>query len=135
VLYCENQQGKAYWATSWPFAEFVKREWKDAWLCSAFRNEGAGTASLMIRDAVAATRAYFGEPPSSGMITLIDRKKVRPTFVRGMETWGYTYKLAGFQEVGKTKNGLLVLQLLPDNMPQPERALNDQICLFREGVI
>jgi hypothetical protein len=48
-------------------------------VCSAFRNEGAGIASEMIREAVSATRAYFGDPPPLGMITFIDRKKVKPT--------------------------------------------------------
>ena len=31
-------------------------------------------------------------------------------------------KLAGFREVGETKGGLLALQLLPENMPEPEAA-------------
>lgn len=79
-------------------------------------------ASEMIRDAVAATRAYFGEPPDLGLVTFIDRRKVRPTMVHGLKTWGYTYKLAGFREVGETKGGLLALQLLPGDMPPPEAA-------------
>lgn len=79
----------------------------------------------MIKEAVAATRAHFGEPPELGMITFIDRKKVRPTMVHGEKTWGYTYKLAGFKEVGETKGGLLALQLLPCDMPPPEKARNN----------
>lgn len=31
--------GRAYWVTSFPFAEWVKHEWAGAWICSAFRNE------------------------------------------------------------------------------------------------
>lgn len=31
-------------------------------------------------------------------------------------------KLAGFREVGETKGGLLALQLLPEDMPEPEAA-------------
>ena len=54
-----------------------------------------------------------------------DRRKVRPTMVHGARTWGYTYKLAGFREVGETKGGLLTLQLLPADMPPP--------CAAREG--
>ena len=79
-------------------------------------------ASEMIREAVAATRAHFGEPPELGMITFIDRRKVRPTMVHGAKTWGRTYELAGFRPVGETKGGLLALQLLPADMPPPERA-------------
>lgn len=123
VLYTENARGKAIWVTSFPFAEYVKHQWAGAWICSAFRNEGAGIASTMIREAVAATRAYFGEPPELGMITFIDTKKVRPTKCHGVDTWGYTYKKAGFQLVGKTKKGLLAFQLLPKDMPMPETAL------------
>ena len=76
----------------------------------------------MIIQAVAATRAYFGEPPELGMITFIDSKKVKPTIVHGKPTWGRTYELAGFKFVGKTKGGLLAFQLLPEDMPPPERA-------------
>ncbi len=51
--------GRAFWITSAPFAEFVKHAWAGAWVCSAFRNEGAGRASELIRLAVAATRAML----------------------------------------------------------------------------
>lgn len=94
-----------------------------AWVCSAFRNEGAGRASDMIVQALAATRAVLGEPPELGMITFVDRRKVRPTMVRGVETWGWTYQRAGFRPVGETKGGLLALQILPDAMPPACRPL------------
>lgn len=81
---------RALWVTSWPFPEFVRHAWAGAWVCSCFRNEGAGIASELIRDAVAATRAFYGDPPSLGMVTFIDRRKVRPIKVRGVETWGRT---------------------------------------------
>jgi hypothetical protein len=57
------------------------------------------------------------------MITFINRKKVKPTIIRGVKTWGYTYKKAGFIEVGETKGGLLALQVLPKDMPAAESAL------------
>lgn len=122
VLYTENNNGKAFWVTSWPFAQYVKHAWAEAWVCSAFRNEGAGIASEMIRDAVAATRAFYGTPPPQGMITFIDAKKVKPTMVHGKATWGRTYTLAGFKPVGKTKGGLLAFQLLPEDMPPAKEA-------------
>lgn len=122
VLYAGKPPREAFWVTSWPFAEYVKHAWPGAWVCSAFRNEGAGVASEMIIEAVAATREFFGEPPALGMITFVDRRKVKPTKVRGVETWGYTYRKAGFVDAGETKGGLLALQLMPDAMPNPEAA-------------
>jgi hypothetical protein len=80
-------------------------------------------ASELIREAVAATRAYYGDPPGLGMITFINRKKVKPTIVRGRDVWGWTYRKAGFVDVGDTKGGLLALQLLPAAMPAPHPAL------------
>jgi len=126
VLYAETATGRAFWVTSWPFAEYVKHAWAGAWVCSAFRNEGAGMASTLIRDAVAATQSFFGASPDLGMVTFVDRSKVRPTIVRGKRVWGWTYRQAGFQETGETKGGLLALQLLPSDMPPPEAAVGFQ---------
>jgi hypothetical protein len=117
-----SDDAKAFWITSWPFAEYVKHAWAGAWVCSAFRSEGAGRASDLIEDAVSATRDYFGEPPELGMVTFIDRSQVTPTKVHGVETWGWTWKRSGFREVGETKGGLLALQLLPNDMPAPKEA-------------
>jgi len=124
VFYAGVPGAEAFWVTSWPFAEYVKHAWAGAWVCSAFRNEGAGRAQDLIRQAVAATKAVW-EPPSLGMITFVDRRKVKPTLVRGAKVWGWTYRKAGFHEVGETKGGLLALQLLPADMPPAERALLD----------
>jgi len=121
----------AYWVTSWPFAEYVKHKWAGAWMCSAFRREGGDVpAAAMIRQAVAATRAHYGEPPDLGMVTFIDRSKVPPLHTRKGDVWGYTYRKAGFLEVGETAGGLLALQLAPGAMPEPERAIGDQVPLW-----
>ena len=117
VFYAKTETGEAFWVTSWPFKEYVKHAWGGAWICSAFRNEGAGCASEMIREALAVTRHVFGDPPELGMITFVDRSKVRSTKVRGEDVWGWTYLKAGFQVVGETKGGLLALQILPEWMP------------------
>lgn len=69
--------GQSFWVTSWPFAEYVKHDWAGAWVNSAFRREGGPLASTLIREAIAATRWYFGEPPELGMVTFIDTKKVK----------------------------------------------------------
>lgn len=135
VLYCKTESGQALWVTSWPFAKYVRHAWAGAWVCSAFRNEGAAQASTLIQQAVAATIDYFGAPPPQGMITFIDQKKVKPTMVRGCETWGYTYMLGGFKPVGKTKGGLLAFQLLPEDMPPGKAAKRyEQLCI-KEALI
>jgi hypothetical protein len=118
VLRADTPSGRALWVTSWPFAEFVKHEWAGAWVCSLFRNEGAGRASSMIRQAVAATRSEFGDPPPLGMITFVDERHVRPKTQPG-----HTYVIAGFRPVGRTKGGLLALQMLPAKMPPAAPAL------------
>lgn len=110
--------GRALWVTSWPFAEFVKHQWAGAWVCSLFRNEGAGRASDLIRQAVAATIAEFGPPPDLGMITFVD-----PAKVRAKADPGHTYIIAGFRPCGRTKGGLLAFQLLPEAMPPARQAM------------
>lgn len=123
VLYALEHGGEAFWITSWPFGEYVKHRWPEAWVCSAFRNENAGTASLMIREALAVTRHMYGEPPDIGCVTFIDSTKVKPTVRRGCRTWGRTYELAGFKPDGATKGGLLAFRILPDEMPPPRMPL------------
>ena len=56
VLMAQQPEGSARWVTSYPFAQFVKHAWAGAWMCSAFRNEGAGLSSDLNRQAVAATK-------------------------------------------------------------------------------
>lgn len=129
VLTAQTDSGRALWITSWPFAEYVKHDWAGVWVCSAFRNEGAGIASEMIRDALAATRAYWPEIPALGMITFLDRDKVKPTMVRGEKHWGWTWERAGFAYAGETKGGLMALQLTPNGMPDPVPALGSQLAL------
>ena len=115
----------ALWVASWPFAEYTKHAWAGAWVCSAFRNEGAGLSSALIRQAVAATRWRWPEIPVLGMITFVDRRKVRAG------SPGYCYQRAGFKRVGRTKtNQLDCLQLLPDQMPAAEMPLGGQSDLF-----
>lgn len=130
VLLAEDE--RALWVTSWPFAEYVKHAWAGAWVNSLFRNEGAGVASELIREAVAVTR-YFWQPPEQGLITFIDPHHVKPTMVRGAKVWGWTYLKAGFRPAGKTKGGLLAFQLLPADMPEPQTPAGIQLPLFVEA--
>ena len=108
----------AFWITSWPLAEYVKHRWAGAWVCSAFRNEGKILSSELIREAVAATVAYYGASPPMGMVTFVDASKVRPK-----RHPGYCYLEAGFERVGETVGGLVVLWLYPWMMPAPVMAI------------
>ena len=125
VLYASTDAGQAYWVTSWPFAEYVRHAWAGAWMCSAFRNEGAGLSSLLIREAVAATRYVYGDPPALGMVTFVDAAKVRQS-----ERPGWCFRKAGFRPVGHTKGGLVALALSPDAMPLAAPARGQQAGLF-----
>lgn len=121
VLLAGKAPEQAVWVTSWPFAEYVKHAWAGAWVCSMFRNEGAGLSSDLITQAVAATRAYFGDPPELGMITFVS-----PGHIRSSNP-GYCFKRAGFEVIGSTGKGLPALQLHPDAMPPAEAALHRQL--------
>jgi len=113
----------ALWVTSWPYAEYVKHAWAGAWINSLFRNEGDSLSSDLIRQAVAVTR-WFWQPPPLGLVTFVDAGKIRST------NPGYCYLKAGFRRVGHTRGGLLALQLLPDEMPQPEPPVGVQLPLM-----
>lgn len=116
VLLCNS----ALWVTSWPFAQYVKHDWAGAWVNSCFRREPdcPYRASELIRAAVAATRARWPEVPELGMVTFVDESKVRHK-----RDAGRCYKKAGFRLVGKTRGGLLVWQMIPDDMPVAEPAI------------
>lgn len=115
----------AFWVTSWPFAEYVRHAWPGAWVCSAFRNESEHLSSELILEAISATLSIWSVPPKLGMVTFVDRSKTRPK-----KNPGYCYLMAGFEQVGKTKSGLVALQLLPEAMPLPEQPLHVQMELI-----
>jgi hypothetical protein len=112
VLYAKTATGEAIWVTSWPFAEYVKHAWAGAWVCSIFRNEGASLASELITQAVAATKAFYGDPPDLGIITF-----VLPRALRSVNP-GACFKHAGWRLAGAAKDGKPCLQLLPASMPE-----------------
>jgi hypothetical protein len=121
VLLTEDE--RALWVTSWPFAEYTKHEWAGAWVNSLFRNESDYLSSDLIREAIAVTRHYW-QAPELGIITFVDASKIRST------NPGYCYKRAGFRNVGRTKGGLVALQLVPEAMPEPEPPVVYQLALF-----
>lgn len=113
------------WVTSWPFAEYVKHQWAGAFLCSLFRNESEHLSSELIRQAVAATIWKWPEVPPLGMVTFVDAGKVKQK-----RDPGYCYLMAGFHKVGTTKDrGLVALQLMPDEFPEPEAPQSAQLLL------
>ena len=126
----------AVWISSWPFAEYVRHEWPGAWVNSCFRREsGSDVASVMIREAIAATRWHWPEVPSIawahkgesgfvGMVTFIDRDEVRHK-----RDYGRCYLRAGFRVIGETKGGLLALGISLEDMPEAEAPLGSQIGL------
>lgn len=129
-LVLATEKYDSFWVTSWPKAEYVKHAWAGAWVCSAFRNESDLLSSDLIRQAVSATRSKWEIPPSIGMITFVDPKKVRKK-----RDFGRCYLRAGFRPArcvqhpvkvetcpacnSKTRAGLIALQLLPEDMPDP----------------
>jgi hypothetical protein len=116
----------ALWVTSWPFSEYVKHEWAGAWVNSLFRRETTPMlSSVLISQAVSATRFHWGEPPAIGMITFVDSAKVRKK-----RDVGRCYRKAGFSHVGYTKGGLYAFQLLPAAMPEPRPAAGTQLQLI-----
>jgi hypothetical protein len=119
--------GDAAWVTAWPLPEYVKHEWGDCWTCTIFRNEGAVLSSLLVSQAVAATRSTWETQgiPEGGFLTFVDAGKVR----RKRDP-GRCFRKAGFEPVGFTSDrGLVVLQLPPERLPEPVAAGEFQLQL------
>jgi hypothetical protein len=100
---------------------------QDAWLCTLFRNEAPGMylSSELIIQAVAATRWQWGTPPQAGMITFVN-----PAKVRRKRDWGRCFRKAGWQQMGYTKSGLVVLQIQAQNMPCAAPAIGQSQQMF-----
>lgn len=116
-----TEDASALWVTSWPM--FAAHAWPGAWNNTLFRNEGAELSSELIVEAIAATRARFGDPPLMGMVTFVD-----PSKVRRKRDPGRCYLKAGFKRVGVTsERGRLVFQLLPGAVPPARAAVGAQL--------
>jgi hypothetical protein len=113
LLAPHNRDATALWVSKWQ--RYVRTEWwLNAWVCSLFRNEGADLSSELINEAVAATLAVWRGPPDRGFVTFVDAIKTRPKRHPGM-----CFRKAGWEEVGRTKAGLVVLELRPIRFPEP----------------
>lgn len=115
----------AVWGTSWPYPQYVLNAWPTAMICSIFRNESKHLSSLLIRQALAATRYKWPDLPEAGLITFVHPKKVR----RKRDP-GRCFRHAGFTHTGYTKSGHWVWQALPEVFPPAERAIQRQPDLF-----
>ena len=110
--------------------------WAGAWICSAFRNEGAVLSSILIAEAIAATRWMgantlgWGPEPEMGCITFVDSRKVKPR--RGRAPWGWCYQKAGWTLLDERtkKRRFYVLQQLPEEMPDPAVPIGATLALF-----
>jgi hypothetical protein len=104
----------AFWITNAPLAQYIRHRWAGAWTCTAFRNESSILSSSLIEQAVAVTLFSLKMPPPDlGFITFVNALKVKSS------NPGYCFKKAGWKQVGFTKKGLHVLQLLPTAFPRP----------------
>lgn len=140
----------ALWVTSWPFARYVRHAWAGAWVNSLFRNESDQLSSALIVEAVAATCAFYGEPPPLGIVSFVDANKTR----RKRDP-GRCYLRAGWEPAvcvehrqcvirmpgrrpfrtgrsgcaacqSMTKGGLHAFQLQPSRFPRPVAPIGHQ---------
>jgi hypothetical protein len=117
-------EADALWVTV--YQPFVDHAWPGAWECTLFRNENpAQRASDLITQALAATRALWGDPPAQGMITTVDAAKVR-----SKRDPGHCFVIAGFRRVGETKSGKVVLRITPGRFPPAREPLGHSPDLF-----
>lgn len=155
----KTETGRAFWVTSWPFAEYVRHAWAGAWVCSAFRNEreaengerveGVGLSSDLIREALAATRWRWPDIPmvwawkvtrrhdrsdieriSICMITFVDRDKTK-----AKRDPGRCFRKAGFVDVGETAGGLAALGLPIEALPAAAAAPSGTQTSFLEATV
>ncbi len=94
-------------------------------MCSLFRNESPHLSSLLITQAVAATRSVWDCPPPEGFVTFVD-----PTKTRRKRDPGRCYRKAGWKVCGATKKGLIALRQLPEEMPPAEAPPGAQMNLW-----
>jgi hypothetical protein len=116
--------GDAVWVTSWPLEEYTLHGLGDAWICTLFRNEGEYLSSELVREALAATRDAWGDPPAGGTLTFVDAGKVR----RKRDP-GRCFLRAGFRRLDRlTKDrGLVILHLAPAAHPPAAAAAHTQL--------
>lgn len=73
--------------------------------CSLFRNEGGALSSDLIRQACDLAWERW---PGERLYTYVNPRRIRST------NPGFCFLAAGWQRCGKSKGGLVILELLPD---------------------
>lgn len=76
--------------------------------CAAFRNEGAGLSSTLLRAAMALAWQRW---PGERLYTYVDPRRILS------RNPGYCFLRAGWRRCGRTKGGLHVLEALPGPLP------------------
>lgn len=132
VLRAADPSGTAFWVSL--HQQHVDHAWPGAWVCSAFRNETGWWSSELIREALAATRAEWGEPPAEGMITFVDPAATARRRSRNHRP-GHCFRVVGFEELkARTGRGYFVLRLPPERFPAAIHAPRPQCDLGLRGV-
>ncbi len=112
----KTDDGRCGWVSVWFSDRQVTSPWTaETWVCSFFRNESDRVASVLIREAVAATRWVWGDPPANGMTTFVDAHKV------ASEVPGYVFRRSKFAHIGETSSGLLVLRMSAARVPAADQ--------------
>lgn len=96
--------------------KFISRDEQTGVNCAIYRNEGTGTASTMLREAMAIAWERW---PGERLFTYVNPRKVRHTMERGRPVWGWCFYKAGWSFAGLTDRGLHILAVEP--MPHPWR--------------
>lgn len=99
VLLTENQDALFVWR------KFIDDSGQTGINCAVFRNEGMVRSSTLIREAMTIAWQRW---PGERLYTYVDAKKIRST------NPGACFKKAGWKDVGKTKGGLRILEVLPE---------------------
>lgn len=85
--------------------KFISKDAQDGVNCAAYRNEGAGLSSMLLRQAMDLAWAKW---PGERLYTYVNPRKVCSP------NPGYCFKMAGWRLCGVTKSRkLLVLECLP----------------------
>jgi hypothetical protein len=94
----------------WAWRKFIDASGQKGINNSIFRNEGDILSSLLIQEAV--DMAWKRWPSERRLYTYINKKRIRST------NPGYCYLQAGWVKCGKTKKGLLILELIKGEVKQ-----------------
>lgn len=92
LLTPETGEAKALWVSI--FQKYVQHRWPGAWMCSCFRNEGAGLSSELIVEAMAVTVWKWGNPPPLGMVTFVNAEKTRRNLAMSTPSFNPKLQLA-----------------------------------------